>query len=574
MAKIAQIGQFALGEIVMSEQYTLSDHQDSVLSPGWMRAHNGWGFFGQRFYSKSEKWTPPSSSVPSLTVLDISIASVSGAIVGKIRTDVQKSIVQSVDFTIDEHGCADFVLKLTRLPDFPILPFSILSIAIDNTSYNWYSGEIAYKDEQGTQQEIYEFRGVGVREYLKTLRADTTYTAGQDVGEIIDDLVSTWVAPYAPIRYNASKIDQTTGVVIVNDIEISSHPLEKVFQTLADMAGFDWGVDGDNDFYFAEKSATALKTFFIGYDVQKFEPKLNLADLKNVITVQRQQGAAEGGAGWAVAGVYNDATSVKKYGRKELNYQIPGFFEDDEADVIGNALLEDRKEPKQSGSMSGLVLRSSSQYLSRGVYRFILPFGQFEHIYSDVDDETEWTKVGAGDLALSKETDAFVYGDGCLKLVFTSAKNDYITFSEDCNIGKIEKIRFFVKASRRGALLSVGVGYGDWTQNMVEVDIHVQSTFFNYDWDISDLDIDRINEIGFRVDADPTVETTIWIDKIEFVIAGHPYYNLRLNKAKYKISPREQSVNVDFGALPPKMETYLASLFATASELKFTQEIR
>ncbi len=69
--------------------------------------------------------------------------------------------------------------------------------------------------------------------------------------------------------------------------------------------------------------------------------------------MQRQQGAAAGGAGWSVAGIYNDTASVKKYGRKELNYQIPGYFADDEADVIGNATTGRKKDPKYSASMRG-----------------------------------------------------------------------------------------------------------------------------------------------------------------------------------------------------------------------------
>ena len=574
MSAIAQIGQICLDEILYNEEYSLPDHQDAVVSDGNMRAQRGWGFFSGRVYSRSYEWEPPETSTPFIGVLDISIVSYSGAIVGKIRTDVQKSIVQSLEFTLDEHGCSDFILKLNKLPDFPIPPFSILSVSIANTPYNWYSGEIAYKDDQGTQQDVYEFRGVGVREYLKTLRADTIYLTGIDVGEIVQDLAETWVAPYAPINYNSSKIDTTAGVILANDIELSKHPLEKVLQTLADMAGYDWGVDGDNDLYFLDKSKTVKKTYFVGYDIQKFEPKLNLSGVKNVITMQRQQGAAAGGAGWSVAGIYNDTASVKKYGRKELNYQIPGYFADDEADVIGNALLEEKKDPKYSASMRGLILKGGDQYLELGNYKFILPFDKYNFLYSAVDDETEWTKSGTGDLAVAKEEGDFVYGDGCLKLTFTDAKDDEVVFTDDCNIGRVEKIRFFVKASRAGALLKVGVGYGAWDQNTVVVDIPVMNSFFNYEWDITSMEIDRINKFGFSVKVDPTVETNIYIDKIEFVIAGHPYYTLRLKQAKYKIAPKEQSVNADFGSLPPKMETYLASLFSTASELKFTQEIR
>ena len=574
MGKVAEIGQQVFGEYVINEQYSLPEHPDIIYSDGNMRAERGWGVFAGRAYSKSQEWEPPETSTPSSLTVEISLNSVSGALVGKIRTDVQKSIVQSLEFTLDENGCADFVLKLNKLPDFPLLPFSILSVALVNTSYNWYSGEISYTDDQGTKQDVYEFRGVGIREYLKSLRADTTYSSGQDVGAVIDDLIQTWVVDYCPITYNSSKVDTSTGVILANDIELSKQPLEKVFQTLADMAGYDWGVDGDNDLYFQEKSEDVQKTYFIGYDVQKFEPKMNLSDLKNVITVQRQQGAAAGGAGWSVAGVYNDAASVKKYGRKELNYQIPGYFADDEADIIGNALLEDKKEPKQSAKMTGLRLQSAEQYLELGNYRFIMPFHNFNYIYNDVDSATEWNKVGTGDLAISKEQNSFVYGDGCLKLTFTTAKDDYIYYAEDCNIGKIEKIRFFVKSATVGALLECGIGYGAWNHYTIDVDINVAGSFINFEWDISELDITRINAIGFKVKDNQSAETSVYIDKIEFIIAGHPYYTLRLKEAKYNIKPKEQVVNAEFGSLPPKMENYISSLFSTATELKFTQEIR
>jgi len=574
MSTIASIGQQVMGEYVFNKPYTLTDHQDDECSDGNMRTQRGWGVLSGRAYSKSALWTAPEISAIELTNVEISLTSVSGALVGKIRTDVQKSIVQSLEFTIDENGCADFILKLNKLPEFPILPFSILSVKVANTSYNWYSGEISYKDDQGTKQDVYEYRGVGVREYLKNLRAETTYITGQDVGQIIDDLIKTWVEPYCPINYNNSKIHTTTGVILANDIELSKHPLEKIFQTLADMAGYDWGVDGDNDLYFKDKSETVMRTYFIGYDVQKFEPKLNLSNLKNVITVQRQQGAAAGGAGWSVAGVYNDAASVKKYGRKELNYQIPGYFADDEADIIGDALLDEKKDPVQSAKMKGLVIKGFDQYLELGNYRFIMPFDKFDYLYSDVDSAAEWTKNGAGDLAITKDEDSYVYGDGCLKLTFTTAEDDYATFTSDCNIGKIEKIRFFVKSANTGALLKCGIGYGAWDQYTVDVDIHVLSYFQNYEWDVSDLDITRINYIGFQVNDNQSSEISVLIDKIELEIAGHPYYTLRLKEAKYKIKPKEQAVDAEFGALPPKMENYLSTLFATANELKFTQEIR
>lgn len=574
MSNVAQIGQCQYAQLAFNEPYDVYDHQDSVLSDGLMRCHKGWGFLGQRRYSFPGEWEERPVSVTTGVLAEITIMSVSGAIIGKIRSDIQKTIIHSLEFTIDDHGCADFLLKLNSLPDFPITDFSIAVIKIGDTDYNWYSGEISYRDDYGTQREVFEYRGNGLRNYLSGLKAMTTYTTGQDIGDIVSDLVQTWVQPYCPILYNSSKIELNTGVILANDIELSSHPLDKVFQTLSDMAGYNWGVDGDKEFYFKEKEIEVQKTFFVGYSIQDFKPKLNLTAIKNVITVQRQQGMGTGGVGWSVAGIYNDASSVKKYGRKELNYQIPGYFADDEADIVGESLLVEKKEPKQSGRITGFLVFGGDQYLSRGNYRFILPFDKFDYIYSEVDDVTEWMKSGPGDLAITKEEDLYVYGDGCLKLTFSNALNDRAEFQADCKLGKIQKIRFFVKASRVGTFLTAGVGYGLWSQNTIDIDIHVVDTFINYDWDISALNISQIDRFAVRIDATPGAETNVYIDKIEFVIAGHRYYTLQLKETKYKFAPTKQSAEANFGVLPPKMENYIASLFETATELKFTQEIR
>ena len=140
------------------------------------------------------------------------------------------------------------------------------------------------------------------------------------------------------------------------------------------MTNHIWGVDSERDFYFLARNQNTLKTFFIGYDLHDFSPRENQEAVKNVIMVQRKQGRSDGGAGWSVAGIYNNTTSVKKYGRKELNYQVPGFFSNQDCQTVGQALLRDNKDPQLFAKVKSLPLGRLGSPLELGKYRFVSPF--------------------------------------------------------------------------------------------------------------------------------------------------------------------------------------------------------
>lgn len=545
-----------------------------------MRLQDGWGTLGSRGYSRPAviqypRWDPSVFEQPT-SYAEITITTPSGHVVGKIRSDCQKSIIEQLEFTIDKNGCSNFKLTLNTLPPFPMFPFSIIQVKIGNTRYNWYSGEISFQDDDGLSDDVgYEFSGVGLRNYLKTLKAKTTYPVGSDIGEIIQDLVETWIVPYCPIQYNASKVDSSTGVILANEIELSSMPIETILNTLADMAACDWGIDGDKNLYFLPRYDRIERTFFVGYMVNTFKPKWNLTEVKNVITVQRQEGAGSGGVGWAVAGVYNDASSVKKYGRKELNYQIPGYFHDEEADIIGNALLAEKKEPAMSSTITGFIIYGGNEFLQRGNYRFVMPFGEYFHVYDDLDDTTLWT-AGA-DVAITKDVAEYVYGDGSIKIQYNGAGYipgaDLATIVKAFGLGKINSINFYIRASVAGNFLKMDIAT-DGTQTVTSnINIPVKEKFLNIKLDISAENIKSISSITLYADEVIAVGTKIWIDRIELSVLHHKHYTMRLDNAKYKFSPTDQSATVEFGKIPPKMENYLAGLFATATELKFTQEI-
>lgn len=502
----------------------------------------------------------------------IDVFSREGFILGKIRNDVQRPILSSLEFTINENGCADFKMSLVAKPAFEILPFSIVKVRLFNSDFYWYAGEIIDLDDDAPNRDTFEYKGRGLKRYLAELTDDRDFNGTSDLGEIVRDIVETTVAPNSPIGYAFGKLENPIGVALVSDVEMGAASIDKVFESLATMADATWGIDGDADVYFNARETALQRTFFLGYGAGEFSPKINLGAVKNSILVQRQQGRGAGGAGWAVAGIYSDTTSIRKYGKKELRFQVPGYFSDDDCQAVGEALLAARKDPKFSGTLSGIPITTPGDYLSPGVYRVILPFDEYEVEASALDSAADWTVTALGDLALSDDTTNFIYGTGSVKLTFQTADQDRAEFSPAV-VGTIKRIRFYIRSTKPGALVTVGVGETTWNEATRLINFGVVNRFFRFDWDVSAENFSQIGKIGFRVEGDQAAETSINVDKLDILIAGNKTYRLDLAKATYKIAPGDFSVDAEFGEVPPKLENYLTTLFKNAEENKYTGEL-
>jgi hypothetical protein len=353
------------------------------------------------------------------------------------------------------------------------------------------------------------------------------------VTAIVEDIVENWIAPFSPISYVPSLIGPASGTVTASTIELGKFSIRQVLDTLAQMAVTDdyyyiWGVSGDGNFYWERiEFDSRERTFFIGYNLHEFQPKINYENVRNVITVQRQQGRGSGGAGWAVAGVYNNDSSVKKYGRNELNYQIPGFFSDSDADLVGNALISDLAEPDTSAQTGNWQARNQLEYLTNGIYRFIMPLSRYTETVNDVDDASEWDIVATGDLTAEDEDTVFVFADGGVKFTAQNASGQRAEIDIEAE-GLIREVRFYVRSNQAGAGMTVGVGGSAWNEVTTTLDVPIADTFVPFRWDVSDLNIRTLGKFAIRIDEDFTAERQIYIDKIDVVFSGHKTYNLQL----------------------------------------------
>ena len=582
-------GQTVYGLLAFTETQNFPAVVQNNTSPGLMRTQYGWGLRSQRGWTRPEVYEPLPTSEGDVGEITITISSVSGAVLGRIRTDIEKPIFHSLDFTNDENGCADFTLRLARLPDFEILPFSLVEVNVANAPENQYCGVITFLDEAGTRGGVFEagrnrpfeYRGYGLRRYLDGLRADVDFAALLDVGEVARQIFRNYVvgvdepAPFSPIRYNESKIDTNTAAVLANDIELGKFTLRQTLETLAKMAPARYGVDGAGETYFEQDSGAIKKVFIIGARVNDFDPKVSYETIKNAIVVQRQASRGSGQAGWAVAGIYNDTASVKKYGRNELLYQIPGYFSDNDADTIGNALRDELSEPSTSADIAGLQILTEGDFLRRGTYRFIMPLAEYRQTVNDVDDASAFTIVNAGDLVKANDTTFgnYVYANGGVKFTFQNAATQRAELTIEAR-GIIKQIRFYIKSTRAGAFLTLGVGAYNWAEHTTKVDVQVIDEFIPFVWDVSELGLEFLQKFALRIDANQVGPTNLWIDKLDVIYRGHETYDLTLKRATYSFGPRGSTIKAEFGTLPASLSDYVSGLLATASELKFTGEVR
>lgn len=534
------------------------------------RATYGFGAFGSRVYGRPESYTliEPSETGAGLNV-DISIGTVSGALAGKIRSDVEYSIIEELEFTVDQSGSADFILTLNSPPLFPLLPFSTIQISLANSAFSWYKGVIDYPEYPGTPKASMEYRGFGLRKALERISNESTYAAPQDVGEIVDDITQTQIQNETAITYNGAKINTSTGTLIASDNDISKNKVLKVLDTYARMASCYVGVDGDGDLYFEQKpdADEYERVLVAGYHFDEIEIKPDIDSVFNSIVIQRKN---EEGAGWAIAGIFNDDTSIAKYGLREKYFQVPGSFGDATADILGAALLAAFKDLKYSATVKGIALVDSDSFLSRGNYLLVNPPGEYREIFNECDDSDEWTVSGSGDLAVSDETSTLVDGAGAIELSFTSAENQVATV--DGNFyGTALRLRAWIRSTLSGNVIKVGWGQTSWTENQRDVTIGVANQYFDLDVDLEGLNITDIGQFGIQITTDQA--GSVFIDKIEILAKGNEHFVMELTEWTAKLNPRDGArIDAKFGPLPPSSYDFAAEALSLAEQNQFANK--
>lgn len=576
MSKKSSLGLNSFGAFIFNEPSEFNEQFQNPNSGSLTRSQYGFDQGTRRQYDRGDFYALTPVAEPIGVTPEIKITSLSGALIGNIRTDNQNTPIQSIEFAVDDKGCSHFKLVLNRLPEFEIEPASKIVIKILGTDFNWYSGIVNYPEDQGTRNNTYKFEGFGMRSFLNVpLDEDLVYESGTDIGEIVQDIVQNYIVSRFPIGYNVSKIDITTGSILEATAQLGKFPIDQVFDMLAMHSGFRWGVDAESEFFFEERLSTPIKTFHVGYGMKEFRPRLNIQNVVNAITLKRQSTNGSGESGWSLVGLFNDAASAHKYGTRRKEFQLPGHFSDDDGSRIGNGLLNELKEPKKSATVRGIPVVNGDSYLRNGIHRFINPLEDYNISVDEIEDHTEWSLISqtGDDIQKSDDSVIFMQGSSSLKLDYTSSDGAYVT--KDISIkASIKQIKFYARSDKSDVVLRVGVGFTNWDERTVDMRIPQSSLFIPMIWDVSGFNLTEVRKFGIQINDTSGIATEIWIDKLHALITAHRNYNLEFKEAKYIFTGKRQAIDCEFGTLPPRLENYIASINKLTGDMRATQEIR
>lgn len=545
-------------------------------APNRRRHQTGWGY-DHRLFNRAYDYTISPTTNPG-SGGNLTISTLTGAILGTIRGDKQRTEISELTFTIDRNGCADFSLKLLRAPRFAIEPFSIVKFNVGSSDFNWFTGSITVPPEPGTQTEPLIYKGFGLRRWLEQLQPPdgfTTFSAGTDVTTIISTLAENGIAPYCPVAFDPAKIGDASGVVIASDLELSKFSMRKIldfFQklTVTEDYYYLWSVDGEGAFAWTRYNRDdRVRSLFIGYQMQDFKPQKNYEAVKNAISIHRDQPDGSGDAGFGVYGPFNDVSSIHKYGRNELIQKIPGYIAELDAQNYGQALLRDLAEPRTSAKAGLYQALTQRDYLFQGVYRIFMPLGRYRDTVSDLDldDISSFVIGGSGDLTVEGDEDIYVYADGCPRFDFTSANGQTASLFIDTK-GRVRKMFFYARSTRAGAFLTVGIGVNDWDEYTTKIAFPAAAVFAPIEIDLSQHNIRDAKYWGFSIDEEFVTETSVWFDKIDFELVGNKTHHVELTQAVYSYTPNNIEVKSQWGTPSAALVEYVAALQQLTGELQ------
>lgn len=513
----------------------------------------GLGNWGARIYSKSLDITITQITSAADTGMLLTFYTKTGSVAGRLSAGVQRSIIKNFEWRDDKRGAGDGLLVLSSLPPFPIIPFTQIGLTLGDSTVENYRGYIRIGDEKGTTNDDFKFTISGLREQLKGIVPNRIIAGPQDIGITAKDIFDTDIQPNSDIVIDLGEFDNTTGVLHQADIQFGKDGSDKVIESLATMANAEAGVNGKGKFFFQVITSDIKKVFFVGYNIQDFKPTKDVEDVKNSIVVRRNQASGSGESGWTVASVENDDSSIAKYGFRELTVKVPGFFDQQDADVIAANVLADRSEPKFTVSTKFKVI-DHNDILQRGLYRFVAPLSIYEVDISECDDLTGWTTQGAGDLALSTETSDILSGAGALKMLWSSANGDRAEFTPDSVIKRATSIRLYIKSAQAGSYLTIGHGENSWDENTSVLPVNISSRYQIFEIPV----IGNIGKLAIRIDTPSSGQ--VLIDRIQAIKSDHRHFDLRLERVKYRANDRGITASATFGPVPPAMENFIKQL--------------
>jgi len=281
--------------------------------------------------------------------------------IGELGSDILSHLVGGVSFELLESGCGSMELTLTESPQFEIGYRTRVDIYPFFSSDPWYTGFIYDLPGKSSKSTELRYQGFGYFDQLDWVLVSGSW-ANKKVSKVIADIIENQVAPKTGIKFNRSKIIESTSSVesFIADKITAKEAIKKI-------SGFEpsfiWGVDNFREFFFSLRSNQVLTKLWVGKHCEDFELEETASQIANRLYVKA--GIISLGSNYVA--VIQDNDSISKYGIREAIISAPEVQSIEDAVAWGYSQLNQKKLKKLTGVAKGVFLNDMRPIEPKGM---------------------------------------------------------------------------------------------------------------------------------------------------------------------------------------------------------------
>ena len=329
-----------------------------------------WGLFGWgTSYWGAGAGSGPGAIIDKNDFYKILIYSPEGDLLGQITTKSGQTLLNTLDFELNDTGCGSFNFNLTN-DNILIKVGDIIEIYLLGEATPWFTGYIQKVPETGRTDKLYNYKGYGLIAKLDEIVIDEIYSA-KELSVIATEILENEIIPKKPeIIENTAKIEVTAYTATALDFTLTK--AKKAISDLVNQAG-NWvaGVDELKEFFFKARSTViqqaAVKA--ISKHLSEFLPNQDNTGIINKIYIK----IGKTTAGSNYISVKEDLTSQSDYGIREGVETLPTTDNDTDAQQWANQVLTLKKDPVITVAITGIdILKLRERIRAEGKARIIL----------------------------------------------------------------------------------------------------------------------------------------------------------------------------------------------------------
>jgi hypothetical protein len=514
--------------------------------------------------------------------VSVKIFSPTNDLLGIISDTDETGAILDFEVTDLEFGGVDtFTFKVQKDLDIPITENAECYFYVEGTL--WFIGYVIDVPQKDQEELFLEIKGNGFHHRLKDKVINVTYT-GQTLLAIVQNVGSTYLGADVNVFYDAGKL--TLPSISGIDIQFKDKSLFEVFNTLAQIANYDWDndkyrwyVDNDKELVYDNVSDTIDKNYFEGYDYQAPEVVQESSEIINKILAYRTQSATPKATEYVAT--YQNTESQGKYGIREKKIVFPDYADSTTISNMSQDILDRNADPQLKITLDNLIVDTPLEYRRFAISNKRNPVHWF--LAAECDTLTGWDIGGISVTTFSVSTDRVLTGRRALKFVTAAGSSgEFVVYT----LPNILYFPILVRVYIYWDTTAIPVTFVtidkadaevDWSLEQITdewailtfrigSDVQIRDLYVNYDavttgqlkvnYDASTIGflqtlsdvlggITSLKKVKIRIDSNTA--TTFYIDRIEVSANLYKYEELLLKQVRYNLTSLGLFAEAAFG---------------------------